>query len=61
MDTKYSNNIICRIEMIDTKPNIFEIFWNSMNIQKSVILNTFLKFEPKLGSHLQHAFYPCME
>ena len=37
MDTKYNNYIICQIEMIDTRSNIFEILWNSMNIQKSAI------------------------
>ena len=61
MDTKYDNKIICQIEMIDTRQNIFEILWNSLNIQKSAIFETFLKFEPKQGAHLQYVFYPCME
>ena len=61
MDNKYNKNIICQIEMIDTKSNIFEISWNFMNIQKSAIFETFLKLEPKHGAHLQYVFYPCMK
>ena len=61
MDTKYNNNIIYQIEMIDTRSNIFEILWNSLNIQKSAIFETFLKLEPKHDAHLQYVFYLCME
>ena len=47
--------------MIDTRSNIVEILWNSMNTQKSAIFEIFLKFEPKQGAHLQYVFYPYME
>ena len=47
--------------MIDKRSNIFEILWNSMNIQKSAIFETLLKFKPKHGAHLQYVFYPWME
>ena len=49
MYTKYNNNIICQVEMIDTRSNIFDILSNSMNINKSLpLLKQFLKHDAHL-------------
>ena len=50
MDTKYNNNIICQIEMIDTR--------KSYEYTKGL---PFFKQFLKHGAHLKYVFYPCME